>query len=129
LHLLLSTKGKRLFVSYTINKKSVLTFETFLFQFIHGHAYVGDVITTAFSLKSRNRIIGLLASKHITYVPNDTFIAEGRNNAKIVRALARKNKIKAPITDFVDSVLAGTKPVVAFNSLWKKIKKETKLKD
>ena len=85
------------------------------------------MITTAFSLKSRNRIIGLLASKHITIIPKDTFIVEGRNNAKIVKALARKNKIKAPITDFVDSVLTGTKPVVAFNSLWKKIKKEIKL--
>jgi glycerol-3-phosphate dehydrogenase (NAD(P)+) len=93
-----------------------------------GPACLGDMITTAFSLKSRNRIIGLLASKHITNIPKDTFIAEGRNNAKIVRTLAHKNKIKAPITDFVDSVLTGTKPVVAFNSLWKKIKKETKLK-
>ena len=93
-----------------------------------GPACLGDMITTAFSLKSRNSIIGLLASKHIANIPKDTFIAEGRNNAKIVKAVARKNEIKAPITDFVDSVLAGTKPVVAFNSLWKKIKKETKLK-
>jgi glycerol-3-phosphate dehydrogenase (NAD(P)+) len=94
-------------------------------QTLLGPACLGDMITTAFSLKSRNRIIGLLASKHITNIPKDTFIAEGRNNAKIVKTLARKNQIKAPITDFVDSVLTGTKPVVAFNSLWKKIKKES----
>jgi len=93
-----------------------------------GPACLGDMITTAFSLKSRNRIIGLLASKNITEIPKDTFIAEGRNNAKIVKALAHKYKIRTPITDFVDSVLTGTKPVVAFNSLWRKIKKETKLK-
>lgn len=90
-----------------------------------GPACLGDMITTAFSLKSRNRIIGLLASKHITNIPKDTFIAEGRNNAKIVKTLAHKNKIRTPITDFVNSVLAGTKPVVAFNNLWEKIKKES----
>lgn len=31
-----------------------------------GYAYLGDMITTSFSNKSRNRIIGLLASKHVT---------------------------------------------------------------
>jgi len=93
-----------------------------------GPACLGDMITTAFSLKSRNRIIGLLASKHITNIPKDTFIAEGRNNTRIVRTLARKKKIKTPVTDFVDSVLAGAKPVVAFNSLWEKIQKENVLK-
>ena len=91
-------------------------------------ACLGDMITTAFSLKSRNRIIGLLASKYITNIPKDTFIAEGRNNARIVTAIARKNKIKTPITKFVNSVLAGTKPVVAFSSLWEIIKKESRLK-
>lgn len=91
-------------------------------------ACLGDMITTAFSLKSRNRIIGLLASKYITKIPKDTFIAEGRNNAKIVKTLAHKNKIKTPITKFVNSVLAGTRPVIAFNSLWENIKKESRLK-
>jgi len=67
----------------------------------------------------------LLTSKRIETIPKDTFIAEGRNNAKMVKVLARKNKIRAPITDFVDSVLTGAKLVVAFNSLWKKVKKET----
>ena len=89
-----------------------------------GPACLGDMITTAFSLKSRNRIIGLLASKHISNIPKDTFIAEGRNNTEIVKVLAHKNRIRTPITDFVNSVFAGTKPIVAFNNLWKKIKKE-----
>jgi len=89
-----------------------------------GFACLGDMITTAFSLKSRNRIIGLLASKQITNIPKDTFIAEGRTNTKIVKTLARKNKIKVRVTDFVDSVLTGEKPIVAFNNLWEKIKKE-----
>jgi len=87
-----------------------------------GPACLGDMITTAFSLKSRNRIIGLLASKQITSIPKDTFIAEGRNNAGIIKILAHKYKIKVPITEFVNSALKGTKPIVAFNNLWKKIK-------
>jgi len=89
-----------------------------------GPACLGDMITTSFSLKSRNRIIGLLASKCITNIPKDTFIAEGRSNAKIVKTLAHKNKIKTPIIEFVNSVLTGTKPVIAFNDLWNKTKKE-----
>jgi glycerol-3-phosphate dehydrogenase (NAD(P)+) len=89
-----------------------------------GPACLGDMVTTAFSLKSRNRIIGLLASKHITNIPKDTFIAEGRTNTKIVKTLAHKNKIKVLVTDFVDSALTGEKPIVAFNNLWEKIKKE-----
>jgi len=88
-----------------------------------GPACLGDIIATAFSLKSRNRIIGLLASKCIREVPKDTFIAEGRNNARIIKTLAHKSRIKAPITEFVDTTLAGVKPMVAFNTLWKKLKK------
>lgn len=93
-----------------------------------GPACLGDMITTAFSLKSRNRIVGLLASKCITNIPKDTFIAEGRNNARIVRMLARKHNIGVPITEFVDSVLAGVKPIVAFNNLWDKMRKDSRLR-
>jgi len=92
-----------------------------------GHACLGDMIATSFSLKSRNRIIGLLASKSIKNIPKDTFIAEGKNNAEILKIIARKNKIDAPVTNFVSSVLAGKKPVVAFNRLWRKFK--SKLSD
>ena len=87
-----------------------------------GPACLGDMIATAFSLKSRNRIIGLLASKCIREIPKDTFIAEGRNNAEIIRVLADENKIKVPVTEFVSSVLTGTKPIVAFTKLWNQIK-------
>jgi len=87
-----------------------------------GPACLGDMIATAFSLKSRNRIIGLLASKHITNIPKDTFIAEGRNSARVVKTLAHKRRIGTPITDFVDSVLTGTRPIAAFERLWQKLK-------
>jgi len=87
-----------------------------------GPACLGDMIATAFSLKSRNRVIGLLASKCIREIPKDTFIAEGRNNTEIIRILADENKIKVPVTEFVSSVLTGTKPIVAFTKLWNQIK-------
>lgn len=90
-----------------------------------GPACLGDMIATAFSYKSRNRIIGLLASKCITGIPKQTFIAEGKGNVGIIKELAHEHGINVPITDFVDSVLAGTKPHNAFNNLWKKLKKET----
>ena len=77
------------------------------------------MITTSFSLKSRDRIIGLLASKCVRSILKNTFIAEGRNNAEIIRVLADENKIEILVTEFVYSVLTGTRPIVAFSELWK----------
>jgi len=78
------------------------------------------MITTSFSLKSRDRIIGLLASKCVRSILKNTFIAEGRNNAEIIRVLADENKIL--VTEFVYSVLTGTRPIVAFSELWNHMK-------
>jgi len=94
-----------------------------------GPAFLGDMIATAFSNKSRNRIIGLLASKTITEIPKHTFIAEGRSNADVLSKLAQKNSVNVPVTQFVDSVLNGTKPYIAFNTLWEKVKKEAERKE
>lgn len=90
-----------------------------------GPACLGDMIATTFSLKSRNRIIGLLASKCITNIPKDTFITEGKGNTEIIRELARKHKLSVPITDFVHGALSGVKPYIVFNNLWEQLKKET----
>jgi len=89
-----------------------------------GPTCLGDMIATAFSLKSRNRIIGLLASKCITNIPKHTFIAEGKSSTKIIKELARKHEISVPITEFADAALSGTKPYTAFNNLWSRLKKE-----
>lgn len=89
-----------------------------------GPACLGDMVTTSFSLKSRNRIIGLLASKSVTNVPKDTFVTEGRGNTRIIRELARKHDVALPITDFVDASLSGKKPYLAFNDLWERLKEE-----
>ena len=89
-----------------------------------GPACLGDMITTAFSNKSRNRILGLLASKCITGIPELTFLTEGRNNAKMIKDFADQQKIEIPVTHFVYSALKSTKPLIAFNSLWKHIKEK-----
>ncbi|MFX0197197.1 MAG: NAD(P)H-dependent glycerol-3-phosphate dehydrogenase [Candidatus Hodarchaeota archaeon] len=89
-----------------------------------GPACLGDMITTAFSYKSRNRIIGLLASKCIANIPKHTFIAEGKNNTQMIKELAHEYRINVPVTEFVDSVLTSMKPYIAFNNLWKKLKEE-----
>lgn len=93
-------------------------------QTLLGPACLGDMIATAFSLKSRNRIIGLLASKCITNVPKSTFISEGKSSTKIIQELAREHKISVPITEFVHAVLSGTKPYTAFNNLWRYLEQE-----
>jgi len=90
-----------------------------------GPACLGDMITTAFSNKSRNRVLGLLASKCITKIPELTFIAEGRNNAGILRSFADKHEIEVPVTEFVHSALKGTKPSIAFNNLWDSLGKKS----
>lgn len=89
-----------------------------------GPACLGDMITTAFSNKSRNRILGLLASKCITGIPELTFLTEGRNNTEVIKNLADQYKIEIPVTNFVYYVLKNTRPLIAFNSLWEHIKKK-----
>jgi glycerol-3-phosphate dehydrogenase (NAD(P)+) len=89
-----------------------------------GPACLGDMITTSFSLKSRNRIIGLLASKCFTNIPKDTFVSEGRGSTRIIKDLSKDHNVATPITDFVDAALSGKKPFLAFSDLWEQLKKE-----
>jgi glycerol-3-phosphate dehydrogenase (NAD(P)+) len=90
-----------------------------------GPAFLGDMVTTAFSLKSRNRLIGLLASKGITNISNYTFITEGKHSAEIIKALAYKHKINVPVIEFVCEALSGVKPYIAFNNLWNKLRESS----
>ena len=94
-----------------------------------GPACLGDMVTTAFSHKSRNRVLGLLASKGVTKIPESTYIAEGKNNAKIVKNFAGEHGIKVPITGFVCSVLEGKNPITAFNVLWRLIREIPRKKE
>jgi len=83
---------------------------------------LGDFISTAFSQKSRNRLIGLLFSKNIRNIPDDTFISEGRHSVHVIRSLAHERGISTPVMDFVASVLSGANPLSAFHTLWQRLK-------
>ncbi|HCW06583.1 MAG TPA: hypothetical protein DGG95_04365 [Cytophagales bacterium] len=84
-----------------------------------GPACLGDAVTTAFSSKSRNYLLGLLLAKKVTSNSENSFLSEGKNNIKLIRSLAKKNGIFAPVTEFVYSIIDGTNAYRAFSSLWK----------
>jgi glycerol-3-phosphate dehydrogenase (NAD(P)+) len=84
-----------------------------------GPACLGDAVTTAFSSKSRNYLLGLLLAKKVSSNSENSFLSEGKNNIKLIRSLALKNGIPAPITEFVYDIIDGTNAYRAFSSLWK----------
>jgi glycerol-3-phosphate dehydrogenase (NAD(P)+) len=87
---------------------------------IFGPACLGDSITTAFSSKSRNYLLGLLLAKRVS-VRNldDSFLSEGKNNIRLVKCLTMKYGIKAPITEFVYEIINGANAYFAFSNLWR----------
>ena len=85
---------------------------------------LGDFLCTAFSQKSRNRIIGLLFSKNIKNIPEDSFVSEGRYSIQVIQSLAREQGISTPVMDFVASVLSGANPMSAFHTLWRVLKED-----
>jgi glycerol-3-phosphate dehydrogenase (NAD(P)+) len=84
-----------------------------------GPACLGDAVTTAFSSKSRNYLLGLLLAKKVSSYSENSFLSEGKNNIKLIRSLALNNGIPAPITEFVYDIIDGTNAYRAFASLWK----------
>ena len=90
---------------------------------IMGPACLGDAITTGFSNKSRNYLLGLLLAKKASLGNSDnSFICEGKNNINIVRGLVAKYRINAPITEFVWQIINGTNAYQAFSHLWSNMK-------
>lgn len=90
---------------------------------ILGPACLGDAITTGFSTKSRNYLLGLLLAKRISSADlNNTFLSEGRSNTSLIRALVEKNGVKAPVIEFVHQTMIGGNPYQAFSTLWKDLK-------
>jgi glycerol-3-phosphate dehydrogenase (NAD(P)+) len=87
-----------------------------------GPACLGDAVTTAFSSKSRNYLLGLLLAKKVSNHSENSFLSEGKNNIKMIRNLAIEYGINAPVTDFVCSIIDGTNAYQAFSSLWKNMK-------
>jgi glycerol-3-phosphate dehydrogenase (NAD(P)+) len=86
-----------------------------------GPACLGDAVTTAFSSKSRNYLLGLLLAKKVSSNSENSFLSEGKNNIKLIRNLAFKNGISAPVTEFVYNIIDGENSYKAFSSLWKNL--------
>jgi glycerol-3-phosphate dehydrogenase len=76
-------------------------------------------VTTAFSSKSRNYLLGLLLAKKVSSNSESSFLSEGKNNIKMIRSLALDHEIAAPVTEFVYEIIDGTNAYKAFSSLWK----------
>ena len=90
---------------------------------IMGPACLGDAITTGFSSKSRNYLLGLLLAKKASLGKSDnSFICEGKNNIRLVKDLVDKQEIDAPITEFVWQIINGVNAYQAFSNLWTSMK-------
>lgn len=86
-----------------------------------GLAGMGDMITTSFSLNSRNRYVGeqLGKGKRIEEILNSmSMVAEGVRTAFIVREEARRLGVDMPITEVVCEIIEGkVSPIEALNRL------------
>jgi glycerol-3-phosphate dehydrogenase (NAD(P)+) len=88
---------------------------------ILGPACLGDAVTTAFSSKSRNYLLGLLLAKKVSNNSESSFLSEGKSNIRMIRNLAHSNGINVPVTEFVYDIINGSNAYTAFSSLWKKM--------
>lgn len=90
---------------------------------ILGPACLGDAITTGFSNKSRNYLLGLLLAKKASLGNSaGSFLCEGKNNIRLVKELAAKRELDVPITDFVYQIVNGDNAYSAFFTLWARLK-------
>jgi glycerol-3-phosphate dehydrogenase (NAD(P)+) len=108
---------------FAICMKEALDIGRYIFgakpETILGPACLGDAITTGFSSKSRNYLLGLLLAKKASLGNSDvSFICEGKNNIRIVKDLVAKHGINAPITEFVWQIINGINAYQAFSHLW-----------
>ncbi len=97
--------------------------ETFM-----GLSGMGDLMTTAFNLKSRNHFVGeqIGRGKKLNEIlKNMEMVAEGVETTKSAKELAEKNNIEMPITNEVYEVLFKDKnPLKAVNDLMNREQKE-----
>ncbi len=84
-----------------------------------GPACLGDSITTGFSSKSRNYLLGLLLAKKASVGNSETFVCEGKNNIRMVRTLANERRVSAPVINFVYQITEGLNAYQSFSALWK----------
>jgi glycerol-3-phosphate dehydrogenase len=90
---------------------------------ILGPACLGDAITTGFSNKSRNYLIGLLLAKKASLGNSEhSFLCEGKNNVKLIKNLSEERGLNIPITNFVYEIINGDNAYPTFFTLWHKLK-------
>ncbi len=85
-------------------------------------ACLGDAITTGFSTKSRNYLLGLLLAKRVSGNSENSFLCEGKNNIRAIRSLVHERGLNAPVTEFVYEIIDGANAYQAFSSLWSNLK-------
>jgi glycerol-3-phosphate dehydrogenase (NAD(P)+) len=88
---------------------------------IYGPACLGDAITTGFSTKSRNYLLGLILAKSSASSPMNGFISEGKNNISFVKEIIDAKGIEAPSIDFIHRIIGGGNSYKSFSILWENI--------
>jgi glycerol-3-phosphate dehydrogenase (NAD(P)+) len=88
---------------------------------IYGPACLGDAITTGFSTKSRNYLLGLILAKSSASSPMNSFISEGKNNISFVKEIIENKGIVAPSIDFIHRIIEGENAYKSFSIFWEYI--------
>lgn len=97
-----------------------------------GPAGLGDMIATAFSLKSRNRVMGEMLGlglnpKIANRVATEGMTVEGVKSVAALADLASKANLRAPLVHFVFDVLCrGNQAGDAFSRLWSALEAQSR---
>jgi len=95
---------------------------------ILGPAGIGDLATTAFSLKSRNRTIGFmlglgLKSKIANTIVHDGIVIEGAKSVKAIREIAKYKRIDIPLVNSIYKIFYEKETLSdVLSELWKELK-------
>jgi len=99
---------------------------------VFGPSGLGDMITTSFSSKSRNRVLGQmlglgLEPKLANRVAMVGMTLEGFKSVKALKYVARKNELQTPVVDFVYDIVCGRiNPRERFDKLWSELTRDSK---
>ncbi|MDX5326325.1 MAG: glycerol-3-phosphate dehydrogenase, partial [Bacteroidota bacterium] len=93
---------------------------------IAGTAYLGDLLVTAYSQFSRNRLFGTMIGKGYTIrsaMLEMNMVAEGYYAARLIRDVRKKHEVKMPISNAVYKILyEGKNPRKVMEKLAGKLK-------